>query len=294
MACLDKSFPWCFRALCERGDKTIARAGGIRWHQENIAFRHNGTDGHTNFQKPRQHSQSLHRSKPDGFPELRGEVDTSIHLWHRTFLQFSIAHKKTKAKNSFFLEKSHRVYKPQLRAGHMSSSCWPAQNKHNSSFGEFLFSSHNALVGYFSFLLIFSYIYCIFWFGVFNDFVYVWMYMSLRVHVSYVFHVSFNSVCFVLFWFIFCFPFFFLKKDTKKNKSRMFEEEMMKGIYIFYEKLIFNKKVFSSIYHFSHLNNSTFVLHDLVPVLYWTIFPQILKESMNALNIWNLVWRYLK
>lgn len=61
---------------------------------------------------------------------------------------------------------------------------------------------------------------------------------------------------------------FFLNRDTEKNKSRMFEEEMMKGIYIFYEKLIFNKNVFNLIYHFSHLNNSTFVLHDLVPVLY--------------------------
>lgn len=141
-----KSLPWCFRELCERGEKKIVRAGGVRWHQENIAFRHNRTDGHMKFQKPWQHSSGLHRSKPDGFPVLRGEWTWASICDTETFSNFQLL-TKNKSKNQFSLVKSHWVYKPQLGEDYMSSNSWPTQNKHNGISGEFLFSSHNALIG---------------------------------------------------------------------------------------------------------------------------------------------------
>lgn len=159
----------------------------------------------------------------------------------------------------------------------MSSSSWPAQNKHNSSFGEFLFSSHNALVGYFSFLLIFSYIYCIFWFGVFNDFVCECICLFVRMFLMF---SMFLLILFVLFYSgSYCVSLFSsLREIQRKTKVGCLRRRWWKGSLYSMKNLFSIKKVFSSIYHFSHLNNSTFVLHDLVPVLYWTIFPTNIKR----------------
>lgn len=48
--------------------------------KETRSSKPNRTDTHMNTQKLGQHTQDLHMSRPEGLPEIKGEVGTNLSL----------------------------------------------------------------------------------------------------------------------------------------------------------------------------------------------------------------------
>ena len=102
--------------------------------KETVSSRHDRPDAHINSQSLWQHAQGLHRSKSDGVPVLKSEVDTNPYLNQEAVCNwYLLANKELFSPR----EESHWVHKPHLRTGPLPSSRWPTQNELHSILGVF-------------------------------------------------------------------------------------------------------------------------------------------------------------
>ena len=61
----------------------------VKDSKETVPCRHNRTDAHMNPQRKWQHTEHLHRLKPDKISTLRKEVDTKLHIQLSVYLQLT-------------------------------------------------------------------------------------------------------------------------------------------------------------------------------------------------------------
>lgn len=178
-----ESLPSMFREHCEGEEDRLLELEGMEATKERRSCEYIRTDTHVNSQSLRQQAQGLHGSGPDGVPALRGEEDTSSHLWCRSYLQLITTHKQ---KIISLQQNITQVYKPLLRADSMPSSRWLRENR--LIFGGSL--SQNVILSWNAFILNSTGPLCIYYdprICVLIWFLRMWTCMSLSLYMFLVF-----------------------------------------------------------------------------------------------------------